>query len=80
MSAQRFTIDDIHELEARIDELERALAPFANAAEGFSDGSIILEYRESDGDYYTVFYDNKDGVFELSVAELLLAKRIYNNE
>ena len=49
----------IDALTRRIQELEAALRPFAQAADGFKDGDIYLEYRESDGSYVQLYQDNE---------------------
>lgn len=78
-----FTVDDIQKLEARIDELKKALKPFADAADGFKlkSRNTPLEYLESDGNYCSLYYQYEDGDdtddIELTVAELLQARNVY---
>lgn len=52
-------LDVIATLKRQLSEAHEALRPFANAANGFSDGNIQLEYRETDNEYYELHTDNE---------------------
>ena len=67
--------DNAHLLE-RIEELEAALKPFADAAEGFKENgrSLDLEYQESNGEMYILYIDDAKK-FPLKVAHLIDAAK-----
>jgi hypothetical protein len=70
------TASEILRLMQRVKELENALLPFALAAEGFEDGTIYLEYAETDGRYYQIYTDD-EALSSLSVQNLLDARKVF---
>ena len=62
-------------LQQRVAELENALRPFAAAADGFDDGDIYIEYRETDKNYYQIYIDN-EALTALTTQHLIAAAKV----
>lgn len=50
--------DEIETLRQRVHELEGALHPFGEAAYGFINRDIVLQYLETDGEHYDLLTES----------------------
>lgn len=69
----------MNDLLIRIAQMEAALKPFADAAQGFKKGDAQLMYMETDEQAYVLFCGD-DSERELTVQDLLNAAKVLGVE